>query len=128
MCLCAPIDREAPEWRSSLGGSYYQAICRCCCCCIISPDGERYSNRGLTVHEMGPTRNGNISLSWPLRMNGSTYQAELDTRLAVSTVPPRTTSFMPSTTDEPPAPPTRGWMRDLSASIDWSESRWVSVE
>lgn len=29
-------------------------------------------------------------------------QAELDTRLAVSTVPPRTTSFMPSTSEELP--------------------------
>ena len=48
---------------------------------------------------------------------GYTYQAELDTLLAVSTVPPRTTSFMPSTTDEPAVPPTKGWMRDLMASI-----------
>lgn len=24
---------------------------------------------------------------------------------------------MPSTTDEPPAPPTKGWMRDLRTSI-----------
>ena len=46
-----------------------------------------------------------------------THHAELDTRLAVSTVPPRTTSFMPSTTDEAPAPATRGWMRDLKASM-----------
>ena len=45
------------------------------------------------------------------------YHAELDTRLAVSTVPPRTTSFMPSTTDEAPAPATRGWMRDLKTSM-----------
>lgn len=36
------------------------------------------------------------------------YHAELDTLLAVSTVPPRTTSFIPSTTEEPAVPPTRG--------------------
>lgn len=36
------------------------------------------------------------------------YQAELDTLLAVSTVPPSTTNFMPSTTEEPAVPPTRG--------------------
>ena len=36
------------------------------------------------------------------------YQAELDTLLAVSTVPPRTTNFMPSTTEEPAVPPTKG--------------------
>lgn len=45
------------------------------------------------------------------------HHAELDTLRAVSTVPPRTTSFIPSTTDEPPAPPTRGCIRDLRASI-----------
>jgi hypothetical protein len=45
------------------------------------------------------------------------YHAELDIRLAVSTVPPRTTSFMPSIIPEPPPPPTRGCMRDLSASM-----------
>lgn len=57
------------------------------------------------------------------------YQAELDTLRAVSTVPPRTTSFMPSTTDEPPTPPTMGWMRDLRASIavdDREESQLAS--
>ena len=36
------------------------------------------------------------------------YHPELATRLAVSTVPPRTTSFMPSIIEEPPPPPTRG--------------------
>ena len=36
------------------------------------------------------------------------YQAELETLLAVSTVPPSTTNFMPSTTEEPAVPPTKG--------------------
>ena len=47
----------------------------------------------------------------------TTDHAELDIRLAVSTVPPRTTSFMPSTTELPATLPTRGWTRLLSASI-----------
>jgi hypothetical protein len=46
-----------------------------------------------------------------------TDHAELDIRLAVSTVPPRTTSFMPSTTELPATLPTRGWTRLLRASI-----------
>jgi hypothetical protein len=46
-----------------------------------------------------------------------TDQAELDTLLAVSTVPPSMTSFMPSSMLEPPTPPTRGWTRDLIASM-----------
>jgi hypothetical protein len=46
-----------------------------------------------------------------------THHAELDIRLAVSTVPPRTTSFMPSTTELPATLPTSGWTRLLSASI-----------
>lgn len=55
-----------------------------------------------------------LSDKWKTR---TTHQAELDMRRAVSTVPPRTTSFMPSTTPELAAPPTRGETRDLSASI-----------
>ena len=42
------------------------------------------------------------------RVQGDRYQAELDTLLAVSTVPPSTTSFMPSMTEEPAVPPTKG--------------------
>ena len=42
------------------------------------------------------------------------FQAELLTRRAVSTVPPITTSFMPSTTDEPL---TNGCTRERSASM-----------
>ena len=38
-------------------------------------------------------------------------------RLAVSTVPPRTTSFIPSTTELPATLPTRGCTRLLRASI-----------
>jgi hypothetical protein len=41
-------------------------------------------------------------------------QAELDTLRAVSTVPPRTTSFMVSTTPEPP----RGPSTDFNASME----------
>lgn len=47
----------------------------------------------------------------------STYHPELATLRAVSTVPPRTTSFMPSIIEEPPPPPTRGCTRDLRASM-----------
>lgn len=47
----------------------------------------------------------------------TTHHAELDIRLAVSTVPPRTTSFMPSTTELLATFPTRGWTRLFSASI-----------
>jgi hypothetical protein len=47
----------------------------------------------------------------------TTHHAELDIRLAVSTVPPRTTSFMPSTTELLATLPTRGWTRLFSASI-----------
>lgn len=46
-----------------------------------------------------------------------TYHAELETLRAVSTVPPKTTSFTPSMTEEPPAPPTRGCTSDLRASM-----------
>ena len=69
----------------------------------------------LTVDKVGPgdeeseqDRNG---------VQRHTHQAELETLLAVSTVPPKTTSFMPSTTDEPPAPPTRGCTSDLRTSM-----------
>lgn len=46
--------------------------------------------------------------------------ALLETLLAVSTVPPMTTNFIPSTIeDEPPrAPPTRGCTRNFKASIE----------
>jgi hypothetical protein len=47
----------------------------------------------------------------------TTNHAELDIRRAVSTVPPRTTSFMPSTTELLATLPMRGWTRLLSASI-----------
>lgn len=46
-----------------------------------------------------------------------TYHAELETRLAVSTVPPRTTSFIPSTTELWAALPTSGCTSDLMTSI-----------
>lgn len=57
-----------------------------------------------------------------------TYQAELEALLAVSTVPPKTTSFIPSMTEEPPAPPTRGCTSDLRASMVMvvSQSEWIS--
>ena len=51
------------------------------------------------------------------RVQRHTYQAELETILAVSTVLPETTSFMPSTTDVPPAPPTRGCTSNLRTSM-----------
>lgn len=48
---------------------------------------------------------------------------------AVSTVPPRTTSFMPSIIDEPPPPPTRGWTSDLSASMMMLQyARWWQIQ
>ena len=47
----------------------------------------------------------------------TTYHPELAILRAVSTVPPRTTSFMPSIMEEPPPPPTRGWTSDLRASM-----------
>lgn len=50
----------------------------------------------------------------------TTDHAELDIRRAVSTVPPRTTSFMPSTMPLLAAPPTRGATRDLRASMELS--------
>ena len=45
------------------------------------------------------------------------YHPVLAILLAVSTVPPRTTSFAPSTTELPATPPTRGATRDLRASM-----------
>jgi hypothetical protein len=51
-------------------------------------------------------------------------QAELDTLRAVSTVPPRTTSFMVSTTPEPP----RGPRTDFSASIREQEGSVAEME
>lgn len=62
----------------------------------------------LTIHEMRPTPPQKVRKPKHQGKDTATYQAELDTLLAVSTVPPRTTSFIPSTTDEPPAPTTRG--------------------
>lgn len=50
-----------------------------------------------------------------------TDHAELETRLAVSTVPPSITSFIPSSILEPPTPPTRGCTRDLITSIGDSD-------
>ena len=72
-----------------------------------------------------------MSVSESIRGNGSknrklerrTYQAELEMRRAVSTVPPSTTSLTPSMTDEPPTVLTRGETRDLRASMRGDDSR-----
>lgn len=54
---------------------------------------------------------------------GGAYHPELATRRAVSTVPPRTTSFIPSIIDEPP-PPTRGWTSERRASMVMYSIEW----
>ena len=74
----------------------------------------------LTIYKMRPKYAGQKQM---LRRRLDTDHAELETLRAVSTVPPSTTSFMPSMTDEPPPPPppTMGWMRDLKTSIIWGE-------
>lgn len=71
----------------------------------------------LTVNEVGPGGQREGFRPHKTMTSNETYQAELDTRLAVSTVPPRTTSFIPSTTEEPPEPPIRGWTRYFSVSM-----------
>lgn len=73
-------------------------------------------SKALTVDKVRPTTREEGSVTWT-RSGLATYQAELDTLRAVSTVPPKTTSLTPSMTDEPPAPPTRGCTSDLRASM-----------
>lgn len=61
--------------------------------------------------------------------DGCAYHPELATLRAVSTVPPRTTSFIPSIMEEPPPPPTRGCTSDLRASmtvVGLCRERWGS--
>ena len=78
---------------------------------------RREVGAGLTIDETRP--------GWRLRgqwgagheCGKETNQAELETRRAVSTVPPRTTSFIPSTTELLATLPTKGCTRDLSASM-----------
>lgn len=55
----------------------------------------------------------------------ATDHAELEIRLAVSTVPPRTTSFIPSTTELLATLPTRGCTRLLSASMCYKRRKKI---
>ena len=58
-----------------------------------------------------------------------THHPLLASRLAVSTVPPRTTSFMPSIMEEPPLPPTSRSRSQLRpASIALREPRLLGLE
>jgi len=69
---------------------------------------------------MAPKRRRTVSrdsLGTSDAVDAATHQAELDILRAVSTVPPSTTSFMPSTTEELAEPLTRGETSDLSASM-----------
>ena len=70
---------------------------------------------GLTINEMRPTGYKEHSYFDECK----TYHAELDTLRAVSTVPPKTTSFIPSMTDEP----ARGCMSDFNVSIACARGR-----
>ena len=80
-----------------------------------------YARKGRhTVDKMAPKTQRAVStgsLGTSDAVAAVTHQAELDILRAVSTVPPRTTSFMPSTTEELAEPFTRGETSDLSASM-----------
>ncbi|KAH7339783.1 hypothetical protein B0J17DRAFT_374758 [Rhizoctonia solani] len=74
------------------------------CVCVSSV--HRALSRDLRPNiTLVATRNNASNDHYSLLTNE--FQAELDTRRAVSTVPPSTTSFMPSMTP-PDEPPTKG--------------------